>query len=106
MRSLTALDDAMGRPSLAIASSDTVLAVLLTAGAPRQIPVPAGARIVLFSATAPFWARIGGAAGVPAADVLDGSAAELNPVARQVRGAGFIGLAAAANTTVSLSFYG
>lgn len=106
MRSLTALDDAMGRPSLAIVSSDTFLAIVLTAGTSKQIPVLARARIVLFSATAPFWARIGGAASVPAADVLDGSAAELNLVARQVRGGGVIGLAAATATTVSLSFYG
>ena len=106
MRSLTALDDAMGRPSLAIISSDTVLAIVLTAGTSKQIPVPAGARIVLFSPTAPYWARIGGVASVPAADVLDGSAAELNPVAREVRGGGVIGLAAATAATVSLSFYG
>lgn len=106
MQPLIALDDAMGHTSLAINPSSSVLAILLAPGTPKQIAVPAGARIVLFSATGPFWARIGGAATVPSADLLDGSAPELNPVARQVDRAAAIGLAAAAATTVSLSFYG
>lgn len=106
MQMLIALDDAMGHPTLAINPSDTILAVKLAGGTPRQVDVPVDAKAVLFSATGPFWAKVGGPATVPAADILDGSAPELNPLARRIGTASVIGLAAAAATTVTLSFYG
>lgn len=105
MRSLISVDDAMGKPSAIITTSDSVFVAVLTAGVPRQVEVPAAARTVMFSATGPFWARMGGAAVLPVADVLDGSAPELNPIARQIRGT-TIGLVAATPVTVNLVFHG
>jgi len=96
----------MGRPSQVIPPSTTVYAVVLTAGTPWQVQVPSGALQELFSATGPFWARVGGAAQLPTADVLDGSAPELNPAARAVTAGSAIGLVAPATCTVSLAFYG
>ncbi|PWC81055.1 hypothetical protein TSH58_00200 [Azospirillum sp. TSH58] len=106
MRSFLSRDDAMGNPSMVIAPSDTAFAIVLAPGVPKQITAPGAAETVLFNATGPFWCKIGGPAVLPANDVLDGSAPELNPVARQVRPNGVIGLVAPAAVTVSLVFYG
>ncbi len=106
MRSFLSRDDAMGHPSIVIAPSDTAFVIVLTPGVPKQVTVPAAAEMVLFNATGPFWCKIGGPAVLPANDVLDGSAPELNPVARQVDPNGVIGLVAPAAVTVSLVFYG
>lgn len=106
MKSLNTLEDAMGRVSSAVHPSDSVMAVLLTGGGAKRVDVPAGARLVLFSATGPFWAKFGGTAVVPTADILDGSAPELNPVGRSVAEVASIGLAASQACTVNLVFYG
>lgn len=105
MRSLILLHDHLGVPTAAITPSDTVYAVVLQAGVAKAVTVPAGAKAVLFAATGPFWAKMGGNAAVPADDVLDGSAPELAPVARQTTGVTTIGLVAATPVTVSLAFY-
>lgn len=106
MRSLIIDMDANHRLPSAIPQADHRVAVTLSAGQAKSVAVPAGARLVMFSATGDFWARIGGAASVPAADILDGSAPELNPAARSLQGAGVIGIAAAAAATVNLVFFG
>lgn len=106
MESFHMLEDAMGRVSSAVHRSDNVMAVLLAGGGAKRVDVPAGARLVLFNATGPFWAKFGGAAAVPTADILDGSAPELNPIGRSVTGIASIGLAASQACTVNLVFYG
>lgn len=105
MKTFIAMDDAMGRPSAILPAPTTTFTIVLSPGQAKTAPVPTGARVVLFSASAPFWARIGEAAAVPTADVLDGSGPEANPIARALEGATLIGLAAASACAVSLSFY-
>ncbi|WP_154667568.1 NAD/NADP transhydrogenase alpha subunit-like protein [Niveispirillum irakense] len=106
MRSLCLAVDAMGVSLPVTNPADTIYAILLTAGVPKSIAVPTGARVALFSATGHFWLRLGGAAMVPNQDILDGSAPELNPVGRQVAGIADIGLAAASDCIVNIVFYG
>ena len=53
---------------------------VLAANTAETHNVPSGARVVLFAATAAFYAKPGAAAVVPAADVTDGTGAELSPV--------------------------
>lgn len=105
MNPLIGLNDAMGRRTAALVRSDTSFAVVLAAGQAKTVAVPGGARVVLLNATADVWVRFGAATTVPAADVLDGSAPELNPVAREITGLSTIGLAAPAACTVNLVFY-
>lgn len=78
---------------------------VLAASVAEVIPVPPGARFVLFSSTADFFAKANAAAAIPAADVTDGSASELNPTIRRVEGVTTIGIISPAGGTVSLSFY-
>ncbi len=78
---------------------------MLAAGTPRLIAVPANARLVLFNATKPFWARFGTAVTLPALDILDGTAPELNPAGRRLDGVAQIGLVAATDSIVNLLFY-
>ncbi len=98
------------RGSLAPVQADTIDARVLAAGAAEVHAVPTGAQHVLFSATGDFFAKFGAsgvAAAVPAADVTNGSAPELNPAARRVPdGATHVALVAPAACTVTLSWYG
>ncbi|HEY0833590.1 MAG TPA: NAD/NADP transhydrogenase alpha subunit-like protein [Azospirillum sp.] len=105
MKSLHNHQDAMGTPVAAIEPSTRRLAVVLAANTPKTVAVPSGARILLLVATGPVWVQYGAAAAVPAADVLDGTAPELNPACRWIAGTASIGLAASAACTVSLCFY-
>lgn len=104
--SLIHCPDAMGTPTGVITAPGHVMAVTLAAGVAKQVTVPAGAKAALFSGSDLFWARVGGAAAVPNGDILDGSAPELMPAARQVSPGQTIGLAAPAACVVSISFYG
>ncbi|SNS52583.1 MULTISPECIES: NAD/NADP transhydrogenase alpha subunit-like protein [unclassified Azospirillum] len=98
--------DAMGRPSAVCAPPAFRMAVRLAAGVAKTVAVPAGARVALFSATGPFWVQYGAAAALPDADLLNGTAPELAPAARNVRGIGSLGLIAQADCTVSIGFCG
>lgn len=89
----------------AMPQSDTRYASVLAAGVAEVVTVPADAKFVQFSATSDFWANIGGIAAVPTIDISDGSASELNPTMRKLSGAGGIGLVAAADCIVQMSFF-
>lgn len=73
------LEDAMGRRTDALTAPDCCLVVMLSAGVPKQVAVPQGATVMLASCTGPFWVRYGGPAALPTADILEGTAPELNP---------------------------
>ncbi|HYH18755.1 MAG TPA: NAD/NADP transhydrogenase alpha subunit-like protein [Azospirillum sp.] len=106
MRTFQTFDDAMGAPTDILSPSDTRYTVMLAAGVPKGIPVPAGAASVVFSATGPFWVQYGAAAALPAADDLSGSAPELSPAARRINGIASLGLVAPEACAVALSFFG
>ncbi|HYD63887.1 NAD/NADP transhydrogenase alpha subunit-like protein [Azospirillum sp.] len=106
MRVFRTFEDAMGAPTDIATPSDTRYAVVLAAGVPKSVAVPAGATSVIFNATAPFWVQYGAAAAVPAADNLGGGAPELSPAARRLAGVASLGLVASEACVVSLSFFG
>lgn len=60
---------------------DYVDARVLAANVAEVWTAPASVRFVIFSANCDFYARPNAAAAVPAADVADGTASELNPAA-------------------------
>lgn len=78
---------------------------VLAAGVNETHTVPAGAEVVFFGRDGDFYARPNGAATVPAADVTDGTASELNPTCWDVRSTTQIGLISVANRVVTMSFY-
>lgn len=106
MHSFQTLDDVMGKGTSVLPISNYTLVLLLSAGVSKAVTVPAEARVVLFSATGNFWLSADSTPAVPAADILDGTAPELNPSGRAVRAGQTLGLVAPAACTVSLSFYG
>lgn len=74
--------DAAARNSTHIRSAPTyVQARVLAANVAESITLPAGTKIAVFSATCNFYASTTVPATVPAADVTDGTASELNPAA-------------------------
>ena len=86
--------------------SKWVDAKVLAAGVAETITVPAAAKIVVFSADKNFYVNsCGGTAAVPAADVADGSAAELNPSVRYVYGQGTMSVVSAEACVLTLSYY-
>lgn len=106
MQSFQILDDVMGKTTSVIPASNYSNALLLSAGVAKTVTVPADARVVLFSATGNFWLRVGGVPAVPTADILDGTAPELNPAGRAIKPGQTLGFVAPAGCAVSLSFYG
>ncbi|WP_114860210.1 NAD/NADP transhydrogenase alpha subunit-like protein [Azospirillum brasilense] len=99
-------DDSMGQSTPTIEPSDSRHVIALAAGVPKVATVPTGARRVLISATADVWLQYGAAAALPTGDVLTGSAPELNPSARMVKGIPSLGLVSATECLVNLCFYG
>lgn len=79
---LVALRDGYSPMPRQIPSS--VMARVLAASTAESITVPAGARWVVFSCTASFYVNCYTTATVPAADVTDGTASELNPSAYEL----------------------
>lgn len=70
---------------------------------------PAGTRMVIFSADCNFYAKPGGAAAVPAGDVVNGTGSELNPSAWYFAvsdtATQTVGLIAATACNITLSSY-
>jgi hypothetical protein len=97
------------RASLAPVQADHIDRLALPANQAKSHQVPAGARFVLFSPTADFYARFGAAGlvvALPSGDVIDGSAAELNPGARSIPPeATEIALISPSECQITLSFY-
>ena len=105
MRSFFLKLDANGRETFEIPASDHVDCYVLAAGVPKIVTVPAPARHVFFSATGDFFARFGGPAAIPAGDITNGSASEVNPTQRALDSIQTIGLIAPLDCTVSLAWY-
>lgn len=84
---------------------DYIDARVLAANTNEDHTVPATAKYVIFSADGDFYAKPGGTAAVPAADVTNGTGSELNPVIWDLTGVSTIGLIAEATRKVTLTFY-
>jgi hypothetical protein len=82
-----------------------VNAVVLSAGIESQAQVPQGAAVCIFSGDSDFYVRPDASAAIPASDVSDGSAPELNPAQWDVRDVQSLRLIAPDGAVVTLSFY-
>ncbi len=99
---------------MALPQSDTIDALYFAAAGAQSDNVPAGARFVAVSLSAPVAAflKMDGAAAVPAANITDGSASEAIPVGnaqplvRELNGATTVGIAVGAACTATLAYYG
>lgn len=78
---------------------------VLAAGVSETHTIPATSRWVIFSANCDFHAKRGASAAVPAADVTDGSASELNPSAWFIEGQTQITVISSVACIVTMSFY-
>lgn len=78
---------------------------VLAANVAESHTIPATATRVILSGTCNFYAKPGGTAAVPAADVTDGTASDLNPSGYTFSGQTAIGLIAAETCIVTLRFY-
>lgn len=98
----------LGMMTFALRQSDWIDARVLAAGVAETFQAPAGARFVLFSADGDFYCKLALAstdAAIPAADVADGTASELNPAMRAIRESEFISLIASAATVVTMQYF-
>ncbi len=98
--------DANNRDTGAIPQSDTIYSLSMVTNTEKIVTVPAGATIAVFSATGNFYCRFGETVIIPAGDIIDGSAGELNPVARSVSGVTSIHMIAPSDIVVTILFYG
>lgn len=106
MIDLTVKQDSNAKYSLfTIPQSDTINAKVLAATVAEVETVPALAKCVLFSSTGNFYAKHNAAAAIPAADIADGTAPELNPGGYIVAATDTIGLIAPADCVITLAYY-
>lgn len=84
--------------------SDYINSRSLSASTAETFIVPEGARFVVFSGTADFYAKPNATASVPA-DVTDGSASELNPTLRSVVGVSSVSVISESACVVSAAFF-
>jgi hypothetical protein len=92
-----------------VQQSDTIYAIVLVANTSQQIAIPTGASFVLFSCSGAndFYMKfVNTAIAVPAANIVDGTAPELNPLVRSCVGKSNISLVSGAGCVVTLAFYG
>jgi len=79
---------------------------VLAANTAETVTIPSNAKYVVFSATpALFYVNYQGTAAAPAADVVDGTASELNPDVRYLGGLANFSIVAPATTIVTMLFY-
>lgn len=106
---LHAYDSNNRYPGIGFGYPTWVDARYLAANTAERHTIPSGAKKVFFSGTGTFWAKFGNnsvTAAIPATDVTDGSAPELNPTLRSIDDAGYISLIApTADTIVQMAFF-
>lgn len=106
MKQLILHTDPNGNPA-GYSGSDYINAKVLTADTAETFTVPEGAAWVLVAPEDPVFFRWGGAASIPAGDVVNGQAPELitEPTLRRVNAGDSVGVVSGTNQTVSLAFY-
>lgn len=85
--------------------SDLVNALSLSGGVVESMKVPVDARYVVFSGTDNFYVAYDATATVPG-DVTDGTASELNPTMRDLKGVSSISIISPTSCVVTAAFYG
>jgi len=100
----------VARAAYAPPPSNFIDARVLGVATAERHTLPTGAKKVIFSADTNFYALFGDStvvAAIPAADVVNGSAPELNPESREIPdGVTHVSLISPAAGIVTLSFYG
>jgi hypothetical protein len=104
LRPLVIRSDANGNNLFALPYPDYVLSRSLAANVAEEMTVPSGATFAVFSATADFYANYTTTATVPG-DVTDGTASELNPSVRDIKGVTAISVISSGTPVVTVSFY-
>ena len=99
------LDGNRNAPHYGVEQSDTINAVVITGGSESTSTVPSDARWVLMSSDNDFYFIINATASVPAADVTNGSASELNPVMRRVDPGDVLHFISDYDCVVTLAYY-
>jgi hypothetical protein len=97
-----------GMDAMALRQANWIDARVLGVATAETFQAPALARFVLFSATTDFYCKIAPAstaAAIPAADVTDGTAPELNPTMRYIAEQEFISLISPAASVVTMQFF-
>lgn len=93
-------------PALRFSSHCNVLALL--SGVADTITVPDGAKVALFSYpdAVEIWVKVNDPVAIPAANIVNGTAPELNPEARQVTPGDSLNLISAGkDANIMISFY-
>ena len=101
---LNLLTDSRGNITFARPVSDQINARALAASSAETTTVPSGARFVIFSSTADFYAKPNATATIPG-DVTDGTACELNPAMWVLTGISNISVIAPADTVITFTYY-
>lgn len=84
--------------------TNDVHAVVLAPNTAKSLTVPAQARFVLFEASVPFFAKIGGVASVPAVD-QPGNGSALNPSGWAVAPGDVVSLISSETCIITAVFY-
>jgi hypothetical protein len=105
MKRISAILDGNSNAVIGLNYSDYIDHRVLAANAAEVHTVPSGAKYVLFSSTAPFFAKMGGAASIPVADVTNGAGCMYSPELIAIEGAATIGLISSSACTVTMEFY-
>jgi hypothetical protein len=85
--------------------SQYVNTYVLAAGVVQGITIPADARVAVFTSTNNFYVNWLSTATAPTGNITDGSASELNPVARDVTGYAAFSMVAPADCIVTIAYY-
>lgn len=105
MKQLITILDSNRYPAVGFNYSNSVYANVLAATVAEVVTVPSGAKHVIFSATADFYARFAAAAAIPSTEVADGTASILNPQLRSIDGAATIGIISPTTCIITMEFY-
>jgi len=100
-----------GSQTFALIHSDAINAVILAAATAKSITIPTGSKFVIlnaldsYGASVGIYLNVGSTAEIPAGDVTDGSASEINPGVRYIAGATTVSVISPVACYVSAAFY-
>lgn len=104
MKQLKITTGVNGVSALGVPTPNSVNGVVLAASVAESITIPTGAKHVLFSATADFYANYSTTATV-ITDTTNGSGSELNPTLRTLATGDTISVISAAVCNITATFY-
>ena len=82
-----------------------VNAYVLAAGVAQAVTIPAGARVAIFTSTSNFYVNWLATAAEPGSNITDGSAPELNPVARDLTEYTSFSMISPADCVVTITYF-